>query len=89
MHVKARIAITMCLTFVVLHWLLIGFEGFNGFGHFANRENWLFLLRVVVLGATNAVVPTGLVMLGVWSNSWFKDGIERRAQRRLQKYSGY
>jgi|GEM_PF-5332729 len=85
---KAYIAIRVYLALALVLTVMFCFSDFAHLGHFARRENWLSLLNVMLMGAGNAMVPTGLVMLGVWSNSWFKAGIERRAQRRFQSYSG-
>jgi hypothetical protein len=88
MSLNARIAVWMYLAFTIFGFVEFCYVGFSNFGHFATRENWISLLQGLAFGARNAISLTVLVMLGVWSNSWFKAGIARRAQRRSQKYSG-
>jgi hypothetical protein len=72
MHLNARIAIKLYLAFAILCFVEFCFEGFSSFGHFATKENWNSVLHYLAFGAGGAIYPTGLVMLGVWSNSWFK-----------------
>jgi O-antigen/teichoic acid export membrane protein len=88
MHLTARIALWTYIAFAIFGFVVFYLEGFNNFGPFAARENWISLLHGLAFAAGNAIVPTVLVMLGVWSNSWFKASIARRAERRFQKYSG-
>jgi hypothetical protein len=88
MHLNARIAIWMYLAFAILGFVVFYIKGLNNFGQFAARDASTSLLHALGFGAGSAVFPTILVMLGVWSNSWFKAGIARRAERRFRKYSG-
>lgn len=83
MKLKWRIARNLYLAFAILLFALYCLKGFHRFGHFTQAENWQVIGRFALFAALGAVMPTVLVMLGVFSNTWFPRGFRRNKPDRL------